>query len=106
MAAFECLACGRDLRTEARPFSIPVSDTVSANPLCRPCATPLGPDEMLSYLLRLLETWPPETRPKEGTPGRIEAATRALEAWRASSVGDENPLDVWQRLRPKAKAKA
>jgi hypothetical protein len=97
-SATVCLACQRPLFLQGRLFSVPVSETVAANALCRACAQGLSTDEILSYVSSLLASWPPEPHLKENEPGRLETARRALEAWATNRQGDEDPLDVQDRV--------
>lgn len=104
MKPFTCLLCEASL-SEKKPFSVPVSDTVSANPLCRPCAAKLSVDEILSFVATQTESWPPEAPRKEkDPPGRMETARLSLERWFSAHGLDEDPLDVRDIEKHKGKA--
>lgn len=105
MTPFACMACDETL-LDKRTFSVPVSDTMAATPLCRPCAVGLSVDEILSYVARVIESWPPEVPRRENDPpGRLETARLWVEKWAAGPKLDEDPVDFRDRevLKPKPK---
>ena len=103
MTPFSCLACEQPL-VEKRIFSVPVSETMAATPLCRPCAIGLSVDELLSYVARIVESWPPEApRQDNGPPGRLETARLWIENWALGHNLDEDPVDFRDREILKAK---